>query len=97
MHKGERSNKKTKGEGNKMKKKWLFGVLAVSTLLSGAMLAACTEQEPTPPPPDDTTVPTKIADAADMQVDLYGEDLLKDERKVSYTLTDYVKDAKCFL
>ncbi len=54
--------------------------------------AACdnTPDEPTPTP---QTVPSKIKDITDVEVDLYGSDLLKKAREVSYTLTDYVKDA----
>ncbi len=73
-----------------MKKIICIAILSIMAAV-GLILAGCTQEE-TPPTQEEPTVPEKIADAQDVVVDLYGEDLLKSERTVSYTLSDYVRN-----
>lgn len=78
----------------------LLAMLIVVLCVCTIVCVACNEDNTpvTPDKPDDsnqtsTATPSKLKDIADVVVDLYGDDLLKGEREVVYTLTDYVKDA----
>lgn len=76
----------------------LLAMLIVVLCVCAVVCAACNEENPPVTPNEPSTpqveaTPTKIKDIADVTVDLYGDDLLKKEREVSYTLTDYVKNA----
>lgn len=78
----------------------LLAMLIVVLCVCAVVCVACNDdKDPVDNPNGDnnnitsTTTPSKIKDIADVEVDLYGDDLLKKDREVSYTLTDYVKDA----
>lgn len=72
--------------------KKIFWIAIVSVMAAAGLVCAACAPEEEPPGPSEELVPEKIADAEDVQVDLYGEDLILSERTVSYTLTDYVKN-----